>query len=132
MMALTFGLHTGKLRRVMNQPPLPDPFNTPPLAPSPMTGAPTGDGTGGIIPFKNPNALASYYIGLFSLIPVASYIMAPLAIALGIKGLKYAKTYPVVKGQAHAIVGIVCGTLWTLVYYGVLLLGLISWLARPR
>lgn len=89
-----------------------------------------GDGTGGIIPFKNPNALASYYIGLFSLIPFLSFVMAPLAIFLGIKGLKHARQYPVVKGQVHAWVGILCGGLWTLVYYGLAALALVAALAR--
>ncbi|RYF42459.1 MAG: hypothetical protein EOO38_19700 [Cytophagaceae bacterium] len=98
----------------------------PSYAPAPMQ----GDGTGGVIPFKNPNALASYYIGLFSLLPVASYVMGPAAIFLGVKGLKYAKQYPIVKGQAHAWVGIICGGLWTLVYYGFTLLMIIAMVLR--
>lgn len=52
--------------------------------------------------------------------------MAPLAIFLGIKGLKYAKQHPVVKGQVHAWVGILCGAPWTLVYYGLAALALVS------
>jgi hypothetical protein len=100
----------------------------PQYAPPPMQ----GDGTGGVIPFKNPNALTSYYIGLFSLLPILSFVMGPAAIVLGIKGLRYAKTYPVVKGQVHAWVGIVCGTLWTLVYYSMLLLGLLAFFLSPR
>jgi hypothetical protein len=91
-----------------------------------------GDGTGGVIPFKNPNALAAYYIGLFSLLPLLAYVMAPAAIFLGIKGLKYAKTYPIVKGQVHAWVGIVCGAFWTLIYYGFTLLGLVSYFMASK
>ena len=113
------------------QPPLPDPRQDPNALPNPASFAPTtGDGTGGIIPFKNPNALASYYIGLFSLIPLFSFVMAPLAIFLGVKGLKYARQYPVVKGQVHAWVGILCGGLWTLVYYGLAIIALVSALTR--
>ncbi len=91
-----------------------------------------GDGTGGVIPFKNPNALASYYIGLFSLLPILSYVMGPAAIVLGVKGLKYAKQYPIVKGQAHAWVGIVCGALWTVVYYGFTLIMVLAMLTQHR
>ena len=102
----------------MNPPPIPDPSHT--AAPYPYQNAAPmqGDGTGGVIPFKNPNALASYYIGLFSLLPILSYVMGPAAIILGVKGLKYARQHPIVKGQVHALVGILCGGLWTLVYYG--------------
>lgn len=116
----------------MNPPPIPDPHFNPnapvQYPPPPMT----GDGTGGVIPFKNPSALASYYIGLFSLIPIFSFVMAPLAIFLGVKGLKYAKQFPIVKGQVHAWVGIVCGGLWTLVYYGLALLALVAALSSKR
>ena len=108
----------------MTPPPIPDPHHNqsamPAYAPPPMQ----GDGTGGVIPFKNPNALASYHIGLFSLIPILSYVIGPTAIVLGIKGLKYAKQYPIVKGQVHAWVGIICGVLWTLIDYGITILTL--------
>ena len=115
------------MTRDMNPPPISDPNSNPQYAPAPPM---QGDNTGGVIPFKNPNALASYYIGLFSLLPVLSYVMGPAAIILGVKGLKYAKQYPVVKGQVHAWVGILCGGLWTFVYYGIALLALITMMTR--
>ena len=115
----------------MNQPPpIPDPHFNPPPAPNFSPQPMTGDGTGGVIPFKNPSALASYYIGLFSLLPILSFVMGPAAIFLGVKGLKYAKQFPIVKGQVHAWVGILCGALWTLVYYGFALLMLIAMMMR--
>lgn len=118
-------------QKVEMQPPIPDPRFSPPVAPSPS--APMqGDGTGGVIPFKNPNALLSYYIGLFSLIPVLGLAMGPAAIILGVKGLKYAKQYPVVKGQVHAWVGIVCGAIWSVFNYALLLLVLAAVLLRNR
>lgn len=105
------------------------PINSAPIpSPIPAPGAPhlpaqqEGDGTGGIIPYKNPKALLAYYIGLFSLVPVAGLVMAPAAIWLGIQGLKYAKEFPVVKGQVHAWIGIVCGVIWTIFNYGLLFL----------
>jgi hypothetical protein len=97
----------------------------PPIVP---TGAPTvGDGspdaTGGVIPYKNAPALIAYYCGIFALIPGANFILGPMAIGLGVTGLRRAKANPLVKGKVHAWVGIVLGTLWTLVYSG--LVGLI-------
>jgi hypothetical protein len=101
-------------------PPIPNPQAPPTYATQPHVIE--GDNTGGVIPYKNPQALTAYYVGLFSLIPVFGLVMGPLAIWLGIKGLKYAKENPVVKGQVHAWIGIVCGTLWTIVNYGLLIL----------
>ena len=80
-----------------------------------------GDGTGGVIPYKNPKALLAYYIGLFAILPVFGLGMGPAALILGIQGLKYAQQYPVVKGQVHAWIGIVLGALWTLVHFGLLI-----------
>lgn len=54
----------------------------------------SGDGTGGLIPYKNPPALAAYY--------------------LGIMGLRKRAQNPVVKGSVHAWIGIVLGFLATL------------------
>src|SRR5262245_50298455 len=69
-----------------------------------------GDATGGLIPYKNPKALIAYYVGVFSLIPCIGVILAVVAIVLGFIGLKYAELHPTARGQAHAIVGIVLGT----------------------
>jgi hypothetical protein len=77
-----------------------------------------GDGTGGLIPYKNPKALSSYYVGVFSLIPCIGFLLAIVAIVLGFMGLKYAKAHPTAKGQAHAIVGILLGTLVLLGHVG--------------
>ena len=69
------------------------------------------DSTGGLIPYKNGKALAAYYCGVFALIPCIGLILGPIALILGIMGLKYAKEHPRARGQAHAIVGIVLGGL---------------------
>jgi Domain of unknown function (DUF4190) len=85
-----------------------------------------GDATGGLIPYKNGMALASYYTGVFSLIPCVGLILAPIALVLGIMGLRYFKKHPTARGQAHAWVGIVLGTLVLLAHLGffvVVLLG---------
>lgn len=70
-----------------------------------------GDATGGVIPYKNPSALIAYYLGIFSLFPVVGFPLGIASIVLGFKGLKARRLQPVIKGKAHAIVGIVCGFL---------------------
>ncbi len=76
-----------------------------------------GDATGGVIPYKNPPALIAYYCGVFSLIAcVPFFVPVPIvALVLGIKGLRKAKAEPQVKGQVHAWIGIVCGSIFTVV-----------------
>ncbi len=81
-----------------------------------------GDVTGGIIPYKNPAALAAYYCGVFSLIPLLGCALAPVAIILGVVGLVNASAHPKSKGRVHAVTGIVFGlvlapALWTGIYF---------------
>ncbi len=69
-------------------------------------------GDGGIstlIPYRNPKALAAYYLGFFSLIPVVGLIAAPFALVLGIMGVRKARANPEAKGTIHACLGIVFG-----------------------
>jgi hypothetical protein len=75
-----------------------------------------------LIPYKNPMALISYYLGIFSLIPVLGFLLAPVALILGILGLSYRRTYPEAKGTAHAWVGIVLSSLSLLGHLGVVAL----------
>jgi len=89
-------------------PPVPQP---PPVAP-----AASGSGLDALIPAHNPQALASYYIGLFSLIPFIGLPMGIVALVLGIRGLKFGKANPGVHGTTHAWVGIICGGFWALAY----------------
>jgi hypothetical protein len=62
-----------------------------------------------LIPYKNPLALAAYYCGFFALVPVIGFILAVVAIVLGILGLQYASANRKAKGAAHAITGVVLG-----------------------
>jgi hypothetical protein len=91
-----------------------------------------GDATGGLIPYKNSKALASYYCGVFSLIPCVGMILGPIAVILGIMGLNYAKQHPKARGQAHAIVGIVLGGLVLLAHVGGIILLAAGGLANAR
>jgi hypothetical protein len=118
------------------QPPS-DPLNPAPSAP-PIPEANVaynpaqGDTTGGLIPYKNRDALLSYYIGLFSALPVLGLPMGIAAVILGRKGLRAFRANPIIKGKAHAWIGIICGAFWA-VFYAVLLgLFLMALASRPR
>jgi hypothetical protein len=70
----------------------------------------TGDGgIGTLIPYRNPKALAAYYFGFFSLIPVAGILVAPIGVVLGVLGLKAVRANPEVKGSVHAWIGVIFG-----------------------
>src|SRR5262245_26603803 len=45
---------------------------------------PDDDALSTLIPYKNGQALAAYYCGVFSLIPVIGVLLGPIAIILGI------------------------------------------------
>jgi Domain of unknown function (DUF4190) len=78
-----------------------------------------GDATGGLIPYKNGKALASYYCGVFGLIScfLLLGIFGIVPVVLGFLGLSYAKQHPEARGQAHAIVGIILGTIEVLTFF---------------
>ncbi|MHB9131069.1 MAG: DUF4190 domain-containing protein [Armatimonadota bacterium] len=87
----------------------------PPMPGSPMMvattmapAAPTS--TDHLIPTKNPNALAAYYCGCFGV--ACAIPLGPIALILGIKGLKDSERLAV--GKTHAWVGIIFGGLETL------------------
>ena len=82
----------------------------------------SGDSTGGLIPYKNAMALMSYYLAIFSLIPCLGIPLGIGALVCGLKGLKYAKVNPESKGQVHAWIGIILGSLCAIGY--LLLLGI--------
>jgi hypothetical protein len=78
-----------------------------------------------LIPYKNPLALAAYYCGFFALVPVIGFVLAVVAIVLGIMGLQYASANRKAKGAAHAITGIILGVValcWNTVFCLVLYL----------
>lgn len=72
------------------------------------SGTGEGDATGGLIPYKNPKALISYYLGIGSLL---IFPLGFVSIVLGFMGLADRKRNPVIKGSAHAWIGIVLGGL---------------------
>ncbi len=84
-----------------------------------------GDSTHGIIPYKNPMALISYYLGIASLIPCFGAILGIVALVLGILGLRAYKANPKVHGVVHAWIGIVMGG-GSALLHGILLLFMIA------
>ncbi len=83
---------------------------------------PTGDATGGIIPYKNPAALIAYYCGIFSMLPFIGMFAGIPGVILGVIGLRRRKANPVIKGSVHAWIGIVLGGLTTLLWGALLAL----------
>ena len=63
---------------------------------------------------RNGPALASYYLGVFSLIPAVGIVTGILAIVFGAKGLRLVREHPEARGGAHAWVGIVLGAVFAL------------------
>jgi len=87
-----------------------------------------GDGTGGLIPLKNPKALAAYYCGVFSLIPVVGCVLGPVAVILGILGFMHVSKYPKARGTGHAVTGIILGIVGPFVVGGIIVA--ISYLSK--
>ena len=75
-----------------------------------------GDGTGGVIPYKNPKALLAYYLGIMSGIPFIGLPFGIASFVLGIQGLQARRKNPVIKGSIHAGIGIGCGLIFTLLW----------------
>jgi hypothetical protein len=75
-----------------------------PAAPTPGSGNP-------LIPTGNPLALIAYYCGVFSLIPCVGLLLGPMALGLGIAGLKAHRRNPQLFGKGHAWAGIILGAI---------------------
>jgi hypothetical protein len=91
-----------------------------------------GDNTGGVIPYKNAPALIAYYLAVFSLIPILGVLLGAPAVVLGILGLKKRREQPAVRGAAHAWIGIVLGSITTLLWGGIVVLMVLSIFAAGR
>lgn len=102
-------------------------MNTASIPPAiPQSQAETGDATGGVIPYKNPHALAAYYLGIFSLIPVLGLLLGCAAVPLAISGLRKRKRHPIIRGAAHAWVGIIVGGGSVLVHLALVVLMVVA------
>lgn len=83
-----------------------------------------GDATGGVIPYKNPQALIAYYLGILSGLPLIGLPLGIAALVLGILGLRARQRNPKIKGSVHAGIGIGCGLIFTLLW-GVALVSIV-------
>ena len=86
----------------------------------------TGDATGGMIPYKNPKALVSYYLGIFSILPFIGIPLGITAFILGILGLKDRKKNPVIKGSVHAWIGIIGGFIFSVLWTGLIIISIVA------
>ncbi len=66
-----------------------------------------GEAVAVLIPYRNPKALAAYYLSFFALFPGIGILLAIVALVLGILGLHQVRVRPESRGAGHAWVGIV-------------------------
>jgi hypothetical protein len=78
------------------------------------------------VPTRNPQALAAYYLGLFSLFPCLGFPLGVAAVYCGIKGIRLAGAHPEVRGKYHAWAGVICGSLFGLFNFLLLLLAIVG------
>jgi hypothetical protein len=114
------------LRSVLSEPSLRAILHASAVAPPTLQGAiPAQDAPlSGMIPYKNPPALISYYLSLAGLLPFIGILFSIPAFILGIIGLRKRLRTPAVRGMAHAWIGIILGGLctlgWAFVYVAIL------------
>lgn len=73
------------------------------------------DAVATVIPYRNPNALLAYYLGLFSILPFLGALLGAVAFVCGILGLRHARREQESHGRVHAAIGIGCGGLFFLI-----------------
>jgi len=96
-------------------------------APQPSASVNTSsDAISKLIPYKNTPALVGYYLSVFSLIPCVGFLLAWVAIALGIWGLIKANADPNAHGKVHAWVAIVLGALVIVGHVGLIVMASLS------
>jgi uncharacterized iron-regulated membrane protein len=87
-------------------------------APTAPAASAEGSGIEVIIPYKNTAALTAYYLGIFSI--VCGIVLGLPALVLGILGLRYADRHREARGKVHAWIGIILGSLMTLISLAVI------------
>lgn len=91
-----------------------------------------GDSTGGLIPYKNPQALIAYYLGILSGLPFIGLPMGIAAFILGWRGWQARKANPLIKGSVHAGIGMGCGCFFALLWTAILGLVVVAILDSKR
>ncbi len=116
-----------------NEPASLNPFSAPTTAELPVWSAEPGDSssiTETFIPSKNGPALASYYLGIFSLFPCLGFPLGVAAVYFGIQGIRRVRKNPEVRGGIHAWVGTICGALFGLFNLALITLMIIGFTMR--
>lgn len=72
---------------------------------------PPSDAMATLIPYRNKWALAAWYVGIFSLLPIpaVNLFVGVAAVVFGIVGLVKAMSDPKAKGTVHATLGLLLG-----------------------
>jgi len=86
----------------------------PPTSPGPVQPVINSGGMSVMIPYNNKPALIGYYLAVAALIPGLGVLLGPVAIGLGIAGLRKRLRQPEVHGLAHAWVAIILGAICTI------------------
>jgi hypothetical protein len=108
-----------------------NPFSAPTTSELPVWNTEAGDSVADkFIPSKNGAALASYYLGLFSLFPCLGFPLGVAAVYFGIQGIRRVRKNPEVRGGVHAWVGTICGALVGLFNFALLVLLVIGFAAN--
>lgn len=84
-----------------------------------------------MIPYRNPQALIGYYTAIGSLIPVVGAIAGPVAIVLGIMGIRNYQRDPRVRGLTHSWVAIIGGVIGILISLGCVVIPIIAAISNP-
>jgi hypothetical protein len=108
------------LQAAMTLPPAAPPTSPQPLPPQPDSGMAV------MIPYKNQPALIGYYMAVASLIPGVGLLTGPIAVGLGIAGLRKRLKHPEVHGIAHAWIAIILGAMCTIGYAGLIVWGIVA------
>jgi hypothetical protein len=107
-----------------------NPYVAPRTDSVPLTATAAGDSiVETFVPTKNAPALWSYYLGLFSLFPCFGFFLAIPAVIMGVKGLRLVRANPEVRGGAHAWVGLICGSLFGLFNFLLLVVSIFGFIA---
>jgi hypothetical protein len=69
------------------------------------------EGAERVVPHKNLTAIRSYHVGVIGLIPGLGLVLGPVALALGVFGVRYGKANRAARESGHAAVGILLGAL---------------------
>jgi hypothetical protein len=121
---------SGPARPVMGEARLAVVVGAPPTAAGEMA-MPADGGVSTLIPYKNGMALAAYYVSVASLIPGLGILTGPVAIGLGVAGVRAYRRNPAIKGVVHAWVGIVLGLICFLLWGGLVVAGIVAAMMQP-